>query len=249
MISETAAATADLPENVRRTLAAVCDTARTVLGDALHAIVLYGSAAEGRLRPTSDVNLVFVLDAFDAPSLDALREPLQTAAAAIALSPMFLLTDEIAAAAAAFAVKFDDIAHRRRVLHGPDPFAGLVVPRERLVARLQQVLLNLALRLRARYALRSAFDDQVVAAVADVAGPLRAAAAALLELEGRPAASPKAALAAVVASLGDPSLADAVARMSEAREQRTLPPGVAAPTLASLARLADRLKRRALELS
>jgi predicted nucleotidyltransferase len=249
MISGTSAATADLPETVHTTLDTVCSVARQALGDSLHAIVLYGSAAEGRLRRTSDVNVLFVLASFDPHAIDALHEPLQTAAAAIALRPMFILKDEIPAAAAAFAVKFDDIARRRRILYGADPFTNLSVPRERLVARLQQVLLNLTLRLRARYAVRSDFDDQVVAAVADAAGPLRASAAALLALEGQRASAPKAALEAFVRSLNDPALTEAVARISEAREQRTLPPGVATPTLAALVRIADAMKTRALRPS
>jgi len=240
---------ADLPPVVARMLDEVRDSARAALGDSLVAIVLYGSAAEGRLRPTSDLNVVFVLRSFDPGAIDALRESLQRAQAAAALTPMFLREDEIPSAAAAFAVKFDDIRRRRRVLYGPDPFASLTVARERLVARLQQVLLNLTLRLRARYALRSPFDDEVVRAVADTAGPLRSAAAALLELEGRPSASPKAALESIARSIGDAVLLDAVSRLSEARERRTLPDGTASTTFAALIELTQRMKERAQRLA
>src|SRR5205807_1909594 len=95
----------------------------------LRSVVLFGSAAEGRLRATSDVNLLFVLRTFDLDGVDKLREPLRLAEIGARIAPMFLLESELQAAATAFAVKFTDIAHRRRVLHGDDPFVSLAVPR------------------------------------------------------------------------------------------------------------------------
>lgn len=218
--------------------------AREALGDQLISVVLFGSAAEGRLRATSDVNLIFVLRAFDTRRIDALREPLRTAQAAIDLQPMFLLADEIALASEAFAVKFADIQRRRRVLYGPDPFEGTVPSRAAELARLRQVVLNLELRLRQRYALVSLRAEQAAAAVADAAGPLRAVAAALLELRGTPAAHPKEALQRLVAELRDPELDAAVLRLSDAREQQLLPADQAALALARLIRLAHVLRER-----
>ena len=52
-------------------------------------------------------------------------------------------------------MKFADIVRRHRVLHGVDPFAGVTISRAAAVTRVRQVLLNLVLRLRASYALRS----------------------------------------------------------------------------------------------
>lgn len=75
--------------------------------------------------------------------------------------------------------------------------------------------------------------------IADAAGPLRSCAAMLLELEGEPEiASPKEALERVASSLPDGAERVAqVARISEARQQNTLAPGVAAPTLFALIEL------------
>jgi len=232
----------NLPETVDRVLAELVEAAKSALGPDLRSIVLYGSAAEGRLRPTSDVNAIMVLAAFDPARVDQLREPLRTAEAAIHLTTMFLLESEVAAAVDAFAVKFADILHRRQVLFGTDPFAGLTPSRGAEIARLKQVLLNLILRLRHRYLMRSLRDEQAALAVADTAGPLRSCAAALLELQGKPAASPREALEKLAAGLSGAGWSDVLKHVSEARETRTLPPGMAAPTLLRLIDLAREMR-------
>jgi predicted nucleotidyltransferase len=48
----------ELPDNVQRCLTDFINTAKEACGENLVSIVLFGSAAEGRLRPTSDVNLM-----------------------------------------------------------------------------------------------------------------------------------------------------------------------------------------------
>ena len=236
-------------ERVDQVLADLVVAARAALGDTLESIVLYGSAVEGRLRPASDVNLIFVLTRFDQARVEALGEPVRVAQAAIRLAPMMLLRDEIPHAASAFAVKFADIVRRHRVLHGPDPFANLTIARDRLVARLTQVLLNLRLRLRAGYLTRHTFDDQLVGVIVDAAGALRSAAATLRELEGQARLSPRESLAQVVRELGDPRFAGAVEQMSAARERGVLPPGVPGQAVLALIDLAGAMYERAALLS
>jgi predicted nucleotidyltransferase len=234
----------DLPSDVARGLEAFVAAAREAFGDALHSVVLYGSAAEGALRTTSDVNVIVVLSAFERARADQLREPARLAHAAIRLKAMFLLREEVAAAAEAFAQKFDDVRRRHRVLWGADPFAALTVSRQALVTRVNQVLLNLILRARAAYVERSLREEQIGRVVADLAAPLRTAAASLLELEGRASASPKAALREVAAALGEPGWETTLARVSEAREAGALPPGTAGDTLVAVIALAVRMRAR-----
>lgn len=233
----------ELPAEVTRVLEDFVAAARAAFLDHLQSIVLYGSAAEGALRPTSDVNTIVVLRAFDRARADRLRGPLQVARAAIRLGAMFLLHDEIDAASRAFAQKFADVARRRRVLLGEDPFAALGIPRAALVLRLDQVLLNLALRLRADYLERGQYEDQLVGMIAHTAGPLRTCAASLLELEGRPARSPKDALERVAASLG-PQWPPLLAELSRARETRLLPAGTAGDVVLRLIDLAGEMRQR-----
>jgi predicted nucleotidyltransferase len=230
----------ELPPNVERALEAFVQASRAALGDDLRALVLYGSAAEQRLRATSDVNLIVVLAAFDPAKLDGLREPLRTAHAAIRLSPMFLLEREVSPAMEAFAVKFADVLRRRRLLYGRDPFADLRPSRAAEIAQLRQVLLNLALRLRQQYMLRSLREEQAALLVAETAGPLRSCAAALAELGGHPAPSAREALADV----GGARFSDVVTALSRARETGLLPAGAAAPTLLGLLELIETLQRQ-----
>ena len=222
--------------------------AETALGDDLLSIVLFGSAAEGRLRPTSDVNVLLLLKRFDRARMDQLREPLRLAQAAIRLAPMFVLRDELEPATRAFAVKFREIQRRHVLLHGSDPFATIEVSRASSVLRLRQELLNLALRLRQTYMLRSLREEQLVFAIADAAGPLRAAAATLLELRGEPPLPPKEALERLAREIR-PTDDGLLASISRAREQRQLPPGEAGTVLLGLADLASELQRHAEKLA
>ena len=219
----------------------VVEQARVAFGPDLRSIVLFGSAAEDRLRPTSDVNLIFVLHRFDPAAVDRLRGDLLLARAAVRLDPMFLLSGEIDAAAAAFAVKFDDLRRRRRVLFGDDPFAGLAIDREAMRRRAEQVLLNLEMRLRRAYALEGGRDESLTRSVAEAAGPLRAAAATVLELRGEAVASAREALAAFATTLDDPALSAVPERIRQAREGGGPMPDPAAALLA-VGRLASRLR-------
>ena len=243
MTSET---TITLPTNVSTALSTFIAAAKKAFGDHLLSVVLYGSGAEGKLRPTSDVNAIVVLSAFDRGLVDQLREPLRLAQAAIKLRVMFLLEDEVKPATQAFAVKFADIARRRLVLYGADPFATISVSRDDTIARLKQTLLNLTLRLREAYVARSLREEQLATVMADAAGPLRSCAATLLELEGRAAASPKEALEQIAQSSA--TTAHDVQLITEARQRHALPPGAAAPALFHLIELAQAMWARAAQL-
>jgi predicted nucleotidyltransferase len=234
-----------LPLDVSQALSDFVKSAQEALGDDLVAAILFGSAAEGRLRATSDVNVMLVLARFDTARIDALREPLRLAHATIRLEAMLILEGELAAAAEAFAVKFADIALRHRVLAGRDVLAGVQPSREATRQRLRQILLNFILRSRERYAITSLRQEQLAIAVADCAAPLRSAAQIMLQLEGKPAASPKAALEQVAAQLGAGKWDDALANLSKAREERFLPAGVGAPTMLALLELGGALRERA----
>jgi predicted nucleotidyltransferase len=243
MTSET---TITLPTNVSTTLSTFVAAAKKAFGDHLLSVVLYGSGAEGKLRPTSDVNLILVLTAFDRGLADQLREPLRLAQAAIKLRVMFLLQEELEPAAQAFAVKFADIVRRHLVLYGEDPFASVSVSREDAIFRLKQTLLNVTLRLREAYIARSLREEQIATVMADAAGPLRSCASTLLELEGHAAASPKEALEQFARTSA--TAVHDVQLITEARQRHALPPGAAAPALFHLIELAHAMWARAAQL-
>src|SRR5258708_2689259 len=195
-----------LPAHVATVLSDFAAKARDVLADDLVSVVLFGSAAEGRLKATSDVNLILVLRAFEAEKLAQLGDQLLAADAAIQLRVMFLLESEIPAAVECCAQKFGDILRRQRVIFGKEVFAATQVPRAPEIFRLRQILLNLTLRLREAYVSRGQRAEQIVRVLTDALGPLRAATGTLLELEleleGTPNSDSDAALKAVAASFG-----------------------------------------------
>jgi hypothetical protein len=240
-----AATVDDLPDRVSRIVQEVVESAARSLGDTLRSIVLFGSAAENRLRPTSDVNLLIVLSRFEPSSVDRMRPVLQRGHAAVRLAVMWLVDDEIAAASEAFAVKFADILRRRRVLFGPDPFEHLSIPRSAAIRRVRQVLLNLVLRLRASYALDRDREERLTIVIADTVGPLRASAAEILELEGAPAPSAREALQRLGAEW-QPARAEALlTAVHTARQTRRLDSGVAPTMFVEMIELARYLHGRA----
>lgn len=239
----------DLPAPVARVIQDVVESAIAALGDTLRSIVLFGSGAENRLRATSDVNLLVVLTRFDSATVESMTGVLQRAHAAVRLSVMWLTEDEIPSASEAFAVKFADIARRHRVLVGLDPFDGLAISRQAAITRLRQVLLNTILRLRASYALECDHDERLTVLLADAAAPLRACAAEILDLEGRPAPSAREALE-LLASQWSPARAAAVLQSFRvARETRQLEPGSARAIFLEVIDLGRHLYHRVLTLS
>jgi hypothetical protein len=88
----------DVPDEVRRVVDDLLSAARTAFGADLRSVIVYGSAAEGRLRASSDVNLLFVLRRFDAAAANAFREPFRFAHAAANVTAMFALDNELAGA-------------------------------------------------------------------------------------------------------------------------------------------------------
>jgi hypothetical protein len=197
------------------------------------------------MRATSDVNVAVVTATFTREDAVRLREPLALAHAAVDLRAMFLRTDEVAAAAEAFAAKFADIRRRRFVLAGADVLGGVVVPRGAEILRVKQVLLNLVLRTRTAYA-QAAREPDLDRQLSDLAGPLRACAAALLDLEGTPAADARTALERVAAT--EPRFAAAVDAMVAVRRGADPAPSEAAATLFTLLELAEAMRARAGEL-
>jgi predicted nucleotidyltransferase len=208
-----------LPPDVRDALTMFVDEAKAIMGEALVSIILYGSAAEGRLRTTSDINLLLIYRGQKVIDLARLRDAMRAAHAAILLKAMLLDEEELSAAAEAFAVKFGDMQSRHVVLHGTDPLASLAVTRDAHIRRLQQVILNSLIRWRQSYVMAAGRPEQATRLLAEAAGPLRAAAVTYERLQGRSHANPKAALASWVGTMPDHAgWQSALTALSAARE-------------------------------
>src|SRR5262245_17570036 len=203
--------------NVETVLSGFVTALRDHCGPALVSVVLFGSAADNKLTAQSDVNVLVVLRAFDPAAMAQLRDQYLSAEAAITLRAMFLLESELSSAAELFGQTFADIVRRHRMIFGQDVISKLDVPRAARIFRLRQVLLNLVLRLREAYVSRAEQSEQIARILADALGPLRAAAATLLELEGAAKPEADAALRSVAASFGSQH-AEAAAQLFAAHD-------------------------------
>lgn len=237
-----------LPQNIKDSLETITNAAKNSFGSDLVSVVLYGSAAEGRVRASSDVNLLIILKRFEKAGVDQIREPFRTAHVAVQMDIMFILESEIDQASEAFAVKFADIFSRNCILYGSNPFTSRSIPREAAIRRLRQIILNLRMRLRERYALVSLREEQLAPIIADFSGPLRACAASILKLEGGTPASPKEALNKIVSDLNDSRWQSLLTVISEVREQQILPAGTGGSVTFQLIELTTKLEERVQKL-
>ncbi len=230
-----------VPEDVRNVLASIVLSAQELLGQDLLSIVLFGSAAEGKLRATSDVNILFILERFDRAKADSFKDPLRVGYVALKLSAMFVLRSELNAACEDFPVKFWDISRRHQILYGQDLLSGLTIPREARLRALRQSLLNLSMRLRERYMATSLREEQLAIIIAEAASPLRSVASTILDLEGRTAPSPKEALQVLAKDIGGDSWEQVLQGLSQARESQFLEPGIASAATIGLMDLTEKM--------
>jgi predicted nucleotidyltransferase len=219
--------------------------AKHVLADNLVSAVLFGSATEGNLSVSSDINLLLILKTFRQSEVDLIRDSFRSSHALIHLEVMFLLESEKEHAMNAFSVKFSDILFRRKVLLGPDPFENHKIPTFYLLHRTQQILLNLKLRLRERYVLVSQNEEQLVFIIADVIGPLRACASAILKLENGVVTSPINAFATLVSDCDKTNENLLFGQIDQLRQHGSLPPGTTKNLLFNLLDIAQYLYERA----
>jgi predicted nucleotidyltransferase len=214
----------DLPPVVGTILEEFVAALDQAMGPQLESVILFGSAAEGRLRATSDVNLLVIAREWTLDQLDSARSPLRAGRAAAGLTVMFLKSSELRAAVESFAVKFADIKARHRVLLGTSPFDSMVITREASLRRVQQVLLNLELRLRERYVVDGDHEERLEQVIADVTGPIRASAATLMALQDGRTRAPKTALEEIFA---DGSRERCLREISAVHRGEHLPAGAA----------------------
>ena len=194
--------TEDLPPSVAVILEEFVAALLQSAGPQLDAVILFGSAAEGRLRSTSDVNLLVIAEGLTLPELDSVRLALHAGRSAAGLTVMFLEKSELANAMEAFALKFTDIKARHRVLYGKSPLDSFEITRDATLRRVRQVLLNLTVRLRERYVIDGDHEERLARILAEITGPIRASAATLVALRDGRTLAPKAALEAIFAGQG-----------------------------------------------
>ncbi len=237
----------DFPVEIRTYLEGFVAAASEAFGPDLESVIVFGSGAEGRLRITSDLNVMCVLKNLLPPAADAMRPILRQGHTLCRLRVLFILSSEVLENSRLFALKFSDIKRRHAVLFGSDPVAGIEIDRSALILRLKQTLTNLKQRARAVYAWDGDNAARLSLAIADMTGPLRSAASAILSLSGQ-GMPPKEALQKIGGEAG--VSVDVLENLSHAREQGSLTLVKARVTFQALSdlcgHLMERLKRESI---
>jgi hypothetical protein len=133
-----------LPPAIQTALDAATAALKKTLGENLHALLLYGSAVRGNLQAgVSDLNLLVLLEESTPDAHAAIAEAIR---GPVRIEPFILGRALLARSIQAFAVKFLSIRRNYRVLHGADPFAGLVIDESLAKFLCEQSVRNLRLR-------------------------------------------------------------------------------------------------------
>jgi predicted nucleotidyltransferase len=173
-----------LPALVTTRLDALVAGLRAGLGDELHAVLVFGSAARGGfVADDSDVDVIVVLNSDPRARLEAIGTALDIARASARIECMLLRVDELQASADVFPLLYDDVRDCHVMLHGHDPFAGLVIHDHHRRLRIEQELREM--RMRLRRVITDHVDDPLVlvAALLKKRKQLRSPLLALLTLQ------------------------------------------------------------------
>ena len=118
-------------------------------GDALAAVVLYGSAASGEaITGQSDVNVMVLCTALPLATMRSLGQTMRAWSEAGNPPVLEMTVQEWRTSADIFPMEYADILERHRVLHGTLPLEGITVRPEHLRLQLEQESMGKLLRLR-----------------------------------------------------------------------------------------------------
>ncbi|HEX9742636.1 MAG TPA: hypothetical protein VGA17_07585 [Nitrospiraceae bacterium] len=143
---------AEIPETVRVTLRSYLAQVQELFGDALEAVILYGSAAGGEYLPgKSNVNLLILLARQDTNLLRqyaALHKRWQKEQVVV---PLFLTPVELKSSLELFPLEYLEIQEQHVLLAGRDPFPEIRIEGRNLRLQCEQELRGNLLRLRQRF--------------------------------------------------------------------------------------------------
>lgn len=142
----------EMPETVRDTLRPYLEQVQKLFGNALEAVILYGSAAGGEYLPgKSNINLLFVLAKQDVELLKryaVLHKQWQKEQIVV---PLFLTPEELKSSLELFTLEYLEIQEQNVLLEGRDPFPELRIGLKNLRLQCEQELRGNLLRLRQRF--------------------------------------------------------------------------------------------------
>lgn len=122
---------------------------RQAHGDALAAVVLYGSAASGEaITGQSDLNVMVLCHALPLATMRTLGQTMRAWSEAGHQPVLEMTVHEWRHSADIFPMEYADILERHQLLHGALPLDGITVHRDHLRLQLEQESMGKLLRLR-----------------------------------------------------------------------------------------------------
>ncbi len=140
------------PDKESRLLMDFTNLLKSCHGEALKAIILYGSAASGDYRPGhSDINLLVILDPIDVQSLRKAASCEKEWNKRLPVSILYASPSFVPESVDSFPIEISDMVDRHIVLFGEDPFQNITVNNSNLRLELESELRGKLLRLKQAY--------------------------------------------------------------------------------------------------
>ena len=137
------------------------DELKTICGDNLCSVVLYGSSVAGDAVKASDYNVLVTLKIVDAEVLLALTGLCARWDKDGNPAPLLFAREGLLRSADVFPVEFSDIMQTHRLLYGEDPFAGMKIEPANLRLELEHELKSKLIILRERFLLTKGAPKEV----------------------------------------------------------------------------------------
>lgn len=141
-----------LPAEVRQTLRSYLEEVTKLFGQALEAVILYGSAAGSEFLPDrSNLNVLIILAKQDTALLEQYAKIHKRWGKERIVVPLFLTQQELQASAALFPLEYLEMKEQHVLLAGRDPFPSLHVDQRNLGLQCEQEIRGNLLRLIQRF--------------------------------------------------------------------------------------------------
>jgi hypothetical protein len=151
-----------LPDETQKLLQVYAKDVKTVFGEQLEGLLIYGSAVRGEYLPgRSNLNLLLVVNRADATTLKRYESVQKRWSNDGVITPLFLTEQEIRTYSTLFPLEFLEIQEYHRVLGGRDPFVGFHVDMGKVGDAVRHGLVGHVVRLRQRFAEANGANDAV----------------------------------------------------------------------------------------
>lgn len=140
-----------IAKNIKKITDKFTGALKTVYGDKLISVILYGSAASGEYAPRhSNINLAVILDD---TSMDSLKKcaPILKKHKFLAVNPVFFTEDYIRSSTDVFPIEFIDMKENHVVLHGKDVLKDIDINIKNLRFQCEQELKSKIINIKRAY--------------------------------------------------------------------------------------------------